>query len=70
MWTKMEKISWRNMKTIEVLQVEQEEKSLMNVIWRRKKNWIGHILRGKSLLREVIEGRIGKDQEEGNDWVC
>ena len=32
----------------------------MDVIWRRKKNWIGHI-RGESLLKEVIEGRmIGK----------
>src|SRR6218665_1902005 len=41
----------------------QEERSLMDVIWSRKKNWIGHILRGESLLREVIEGRmIGKRQ--------
>ena len=39
----------------------QEERSLMDVIWRRYKNWIGHILRGESLLREVIEGwMIGK----------
>src|SRR6218665_192614 len=56
----------RDMKTNEeVLQMVQEERSLMNVIWKRKKNWIGHIdlLRGESLLREVIglEGRmIGK----------
>src|SRR6218665_719463 len=58
-WRKMEKISWRDMKTNEkVLQVVQEERSLMDVIWRRKKNWIGHILRGESLLREVTEGRI------------
>jgi len=28
----------------------------MDLIWRRKKNWIGHILIGESLLREVIEG--------------
>src|SRR6218665_2342472 len=61
-WRKMEKISWRDMKTNEeVLQIVQEERSLMEVIWRRKKNWISHILRGESLLREVIEGRmIGK----------
>src|SRR6218665_935966 len=61
-WRKMEKISWRDMKTNEeVLQMVQEERSLIDVIWRRKKNWIGHILRGESLLREVIEGRmIGK----------
>ena len=33
----------------------------MDVIWRRKKNWIGHILRGASLPKEVIEGwMIGK----------
>src|SRR6218665_1563021 len=45
----------------EVLQMVQEERSLMDVIWRRKKNWIGHILRGESLLRKDIEGRmIGK----------
>ena len=40
----------------------------MDVIWRRK---IGHILRGKSLLIKVIEGRMmEKDQEEGDYWVC
>src|SRR6218665_3210515 len=61
-WRKMERISWRDLKTNEeVLQMVQEERSLMDVIWRRKKNWIGYILRGESLLREVIEGRmIGK----------
>ena len=58
-WRKMEKISWRDMKTNEeVLQMVQEERSLMEVIWRRKKNWIGQILRGEILLREVIEGRM------------
>ena len=56
-WRKIEKISWRDMKTNEeVLQMVQEERSLMDVIWRRKKNWTGYILRGESLLREVIEG--------------
>src|SRR6218665_1650759 len=61
-WRKMEKISWRDKKTNEeVLKMVQEERSLMDVIWRRKKNWVGHILRGESPVREVIEGRmIGK----------
>ena len=58
-WRKMEKISWRDMKTNEeVLQMVHEERSLTDVIWSRKKNWIGHILRGESLLREVIEDRM------------
>jgi len=55
-WRRMEKINWRDMKTNEeVLQLVQEKLSLMDLNWRRKKNWTGHILRGESLLREVIE---------------
>src|SRR6218665_3301010 len=55
--------SWKrsagDMKTNEeVLEVVQEERNLTEVIWRRKKNWIGHILGCESLLREVIEGRM------------
>ena len=50
----------------EVLQMIQEERNLIDVIWRRKKNWIGHIHRGQSLLGEVIEGRmIGKRPKLG-----
>src|SRR6218665_2426689 len=66
-WRKMEKISWRDTKTNEeVLQMVQEERSLMDVILRRKENRIGHMLRGESLLREVIEGRmIGKRPRGG-----
>src|SRR6218665_889360 len=56
---RMEKISWRDTKTNEeVLQLLQEKRSLMDFIWRRKKNWIGHIVRGESLLRE--DRTIGK----------
>jgi len=65
-WSRMENISWRDMKTNEeVLQLVQEKRSLTDLIWRRKKNWIGHILRGESLLREVIECQmIGKRSRE------
>jgi len=40
MWvlSRMEKVSWRDMKTNEeVLQLVQEKRSLMDMIWRRKK---------------------------------
>src|SRR6218665_3352164 len=47
----------------EILQMVQEEKSL--VIWRRKQNLIGHILRGESLLKEVIEGRVIRKRPRG-----
>ena len=45
----------------DLLQVVQEERSLMNVIWRRKKNCIGHILRSESLCVCVcvcLRGRV------------
>ena len=57
-WRRMGKISWRDMKTNEkVLHVVQKERSLMDLIWRSRKNWIDHILRGETLLMEVIECR-------------
>jgi hypothetical protein len=31
---------------------------IVQTIKRRKDNWIGHILRGKCLLNQVIEGKI------------
>jgi len=37
-----------------------EKRSLMDihVIRTRQKNWIGHILRGNSLQRAIMEGRM------------
>jgi len=30
----------------------------MDIISTRQKNWIGHIMRGDSILREIMEGRM------------
>ena len=58
-WRKMEKISWTEHRTNEdVLKMVGEKRTLVDAILRRKKNWIGHILRGEGLMREVIEGRM------------
>ena len=59
MWRRMEKISWTEKITNEeVLKRVGEERQLMKLIRSRKKNWIGHVLRGKGLMKEVIEGRM------------
>ena len=34
--------------------------TLLNNILRRKTNWVGHILRGNSLLHDVIEGYMAE----------
>ena len=36
-----------------------------NYIYRRQKNWIGHILRGDGLLRDVMEGRMMEKRLSG-----
>jgi len=42
-----------------------EIRKIIGRIVNRKKNWIGHILRGDGLLKDVMEGRMeGREQEE------
>jgi len=58
-WRKMEKISWRDHKiNMQVLLMVEEQRLLMNAIRVRQRNWIGHILRGNSLLRTPLEGKL------------
>ena len=42
----------------EVLDVVDENRSLMNTIRQRLKNWLGHMLRSESLMHTVLEGRM------------
>ena len=64
-WRGLEKISWRDRVSNEdVLTRVDERRSLMRIIWQRKKNWIGHVLRGDGLLKDVLEGRmLGKKRK-------
>ena len=58
-WRNMEKISWRTHTTNEdVLKLVGEKRTILDVILQRKKKWIGHILRGESLVKDVLEGRF------------
>ena len=55
----MEKISWTDhVKNEEVLLRVNEQRNILHEIRKRKANWIGHILRRKCLLKQVIEGKI------------
>jgi hypothetical protein len=59
LWRRMEKVSWKEKKTnIEVLEIVGEKRILVDTIVQRKKNWIGHVLRGDGLLKEVMEGKL------------
>jgi hypothetical protein len=54
----MEKISWTDrVRNEEVLLKVKEQRNILYEI-RKRKNWIGHILRRNCLLQRVIEGKI------------
>ncbi len=59
LWRRMEKIRWTDrISNEEVLNRVGVGRSLIEVLRNRKKKWIGHVLRGDGLLKEVIEGRM------------
>ena len=71
LWRGLEKISWRDkVNNDEVFVRVNEEKCLIKTIRERQKNWIGHVLRGDGLLKNVMEGgvmgrkRTGKPRKE------
>jgi len=56
---RMLKISWLDKVTNEeVLRRVNEDKQILNYIWQRKHQWIGHVLRHDRLLHESTEGRM------------
>jgi hypothetical protein len=66
LWRRMEKISWTEKKSNEeVLQMVGEKRKLVEVIVQRKKRWIGHILRGDGLMKEVMEGKMEGKRARG-----
>ena len=42
-----------------------EERSLIKMIWDGKKNWIGHVVRGDSLIKLVQDGRMEGKRPRG-----
>ena len=53
----------------EVLKRVKERRSLIETIVRRKQNWIGHVLRGCSMLKEIIEGRFEGKHSRGRKRI-
>src|SRR6476469_8555561 len=58
-WGRIGKVSWMDKRTNEqVRSYMNEKRSLINTIWNRKKNWIGHVVKGDGLMKLVLEGRM------------
>ena len=58
-WRKMQKVKYTEHKTNEEVMKEiEEDRSLIDTIRKRQRNWMGHVLRHDSLLRTIIEGKM------------
>jgi len=44
----------------------QEDRKSVNTFCCGKHKWIGHVLRHDGLLRDVLEGRMLEEKEEGH----
>jgi len=63
---------WRNVEETLVDKVTNEEilgrinedGQILNSVWQRKHQWIGHVLRHEGLLHEITEGRM-RDKPRG-----
>src|SRR6476469_7789419 len=56
---RMGKVSWMDKRTNKQVLISMNGKrSLIKTIWDRKKNWIGHVVRGDGLMKLVLEGRM------------
>src|SRR6478609_9384910 len=56
-WRRMGMVSWMDKRTNEkVLSSINEKRRSIKTIWNRKKNWIGHVVRGDGLMKLVLEG--------------
>jgi len=42
-----------------------EKRSLIGIIRSRQRSWLGHIMRGDSLLRTIIEERMEGKKKRG-----
>lgn len=55
----MDNINWTNMISNEdVLARVEESRRLVETIRSRKTRWVGHLLRYKRLVKEIIKGRM------------
>ena len=68
---KCRKVRWSARRTNEeLLEMVDEKRSLMDRVTRSKKKWIGHVVRGDGLLKEVTEDRMDCKRPRGRrNWI-
>ena len=62
-WRRMESVKWTDkIKYVVVLERGGEGRIMLELIKKRKRNWLGHWLRRKCVLKDVLKGMVnGKE---------
>src|SRR6476469_4973433 len=69
-WREVGEVDWMDEWTNEqVLSSMNEKGGLMGAMWDRKKNWIGHVVRGDGLMKLVLEGRMEGKRPKGRPRI-
>ncbi|KAJ4447872.1 hypothetical protein ANN_09881 [Periplaneta americana] len=56
-WRRMERVKWTDrIRNEAVLERVDEERMMLKLIKKRKRNWLGHWLRRNCLLKDALEG--------------
>ena len=65
-WRRMLKVKWTEKRSNEwVLEQVGEMWTLLKAIERRKKQWLGHVMRHNGMMREVVEGKMKGKKGKG-----
>ena len=62
---RVERISWIEHMTNEENQMVDEKRSLTGIIRSRQRNWLGHVMRGDSLIRIITQKRMKGKKKRG-----
>ncbi|KAJ4430925.1 hypothetical protein ANN_19518 [Periplaneta americana] len=65
-WGRMERVKWTDrIRNEVVLERVDEERMMLKLIRKRKRNWLGHSLRRNSLLKDALEGMVNGRRVRG-----
>ena len=68
-WRRMERVKWTDkIKNAVVLERVVEGRIMLEVIKKRKRNWLGHLLRMNCLLKDALEGMVNGKKVRGRRY--
>ena len=66
LWRRMEDVKWTDkIKNAVVLERVGEGRTVLELIRKRKRNWLGHRLRRNCLLKDALEGMVNGKKVRG-----